>query len=74
MQAPALYLSNALSNVARGGKIPVALAMFWLMFKLDFSGGFERCAHLINQVSTPFKEFRFGEARGCSDYENNGFP
>ena len=42
MQATVLDLFNALPNIARGGKIPVALATFWRMFKLDFSGGFER--------------------------------
>ena len=34
MQATVLDLFNALVNIARGGKIPVALAMFWRM--LDF--------------------------------------
>ena len=35
MQATVLDLFNALLNIARGTKIPVALAMFWCMF--DFT-------------------------------------
>ena len=34
MQATVLDLFNVLSNIARGGMIPVALATFWRM--LDF--------------------------------------
>ena len=37
MQATVLDLFNALLNIARGGKIPVALAMFWRMMRFRCS-------------------------------------